>query len=235
MGNNSAVIKTVHLNKSFGNFRAVKDINLSVSKGEIFALIGENGAGKTTLIKMLVGLFRPTSGKVYILGYDIENDELQAKKNFGYVSDDPNMYGYLTGWEFLYMTGNLRKIPHIILEKRIKKLENLFPVENILDEQIGSYSRGNKQKVAFLAALLSEPPILFIDEPVAGLDPPSMRIFGKTIQEYTQKGNTVFLISHSLPFVKEYAQRVGVMHEGKLIKEEVQSRIRSLEKFTQRT
>lgn len=207
------------LSRSFGSFKAVDNIDLTLHPGDIFALIGPNGAGKTTLIKMLVGLLSPTSGQALICGHDLSHDPISAKTCFGYVPDNPEVYGYLTGLEFLEMTGNLRGLHPAELKKRISQLMEIFPLKDILPRQMSSYSRGNRQKTAFLAALISKPPVLFIDEPIAGLDPTSIEIFGETLKSYAKAGGAVFLATHILSFGQEYASRVGVMSQGHLKKD----------------
>lgn len=225
-------VETVSLTKKFGDFYAVKEINLQIKPGELYALIGSNGAGKTTLMKMLVGLLQCTNGKVLICGDDIIKSPLMAKSFFGYVPDEPTAYNYLTGFEFLELTANLRQLSDELAKKRIKELINIFPIQDILNKQMSGYSRGNRQKVAFLASMISKPKILFIDEPIAGLDPESINIFGKTIHAYTKEGNTVLFISHNLSFTHDYSDRVGYMVKGKIIKEEKTALIETLEKFT---
>lgn len=224
-------VETKNLTKKFGDFVAVKDVNLKIKKGEAYALIGPNGAGKTTLLKMIVGLYSSTSGSAYILGHDIVKESVLAKKLFGYISDSPSAYEYLTGLEFLSLTGNLRGLAKDKIERRTKEISKAFPLAETLDQPMSSYSRGNKQKVAFLASILAEPPILFIDEPIAGLDPKSIGIFGKKIRDYVKKGNTVMFISHSLSFAKDYADRVGLMESGEIVREEIISEKFSIESF----
>jgi ABC-2 type transport system ATP-binding protein len=214
------VIETDKLCKNFGPVKAVQDVNLKVKKGEIFALIGPNGAGKTTLIKMLTGLLKPDQGRVLICGFDIDREPVEVKACFGYVPDNPVVYDYLTGYEFLKLTGNLRGLGFAQISKRIGELVKIFPIGEILNYRMGSYSRGNRQKTAFLASLISEPQLLIIDEPIAGLDPTSITIFGETLKKFTKGGGAVFLATHILSFGQDYADRVGVMNKGKIIKEE---------------
>lgn len=224
-------IEIRNLTKRFGNFVAVRKINLRIGTGERYALIGANGAGKTTLMKCLVGLLAPSLGTATVAGYDVTKEPMEAKKMFGYIPDDTTVYDYLTGTELLYLTGNLRRMEKEVLRKRIHTLIRLFPIGDIMDRPMSSYSRGNKQKVAFLSALLSNPPVLLIDEPVAGLDPASIHIFGKTLQKYSKEGNTVLFISHSLPFTRQYATRVGFMEKGSLAREASVSQISSITRF----
>lgn len=220
-----------NLTKRFGSFTAVNDVTLSLKKGDIYALIGKNGAGKSTLLKVITGLLLPTSGSVGISGEDINAHPVEAKSHFGYVPDEPTAYGYLSGREFLVMTARIRGMSKNRTKERVEELVSLFPIKDSIDLPMKEYSRGTKQKVAFLAALLSEPELLLIDEPIVGLDPLSMTIFGETLKKYTKGSGAVLFATHTLPFAKEYATRVGVMNEGKIITEEQITKETNLEKF----
>jgi len=222
-------IFTKNLTKRFGTLTAVDRVNLSVNEGELYALIGPNGSGKTTLIKMLVGLLIPTAGSAAILGYDVASRPLSAKREIGYVPDDPSAYDYLTGLEFLMLTGRLRGMKEGEVKKRIEALLPLFPIADVVPTPIAQYSRGNKQKVAVLAALMTKPKILLIDEPIVGLDPSSIDILGATLVKYARGGNTVFFVTHILSFAQKYARRVGIMKDGIIKKETVVSKEVALE------
>lgn len=220
---NNFAIFTSGISKTFNDKKAVSDVDLKISSGEIYALIGPNGAGKTTLIKMLVGLLNPTNGKILIYDKDIVSQPTEAKKLFGYVSDNPIVYDFLTGYEFLTLTGSLRGLSSGETKKRINELSGLFPIQEIINQKMGSYSRGNRQKVAFLAAILAKPKLLIIDEPIAGLDPTSITILGQTLKKFANDGGAVLLATHILSFGQFYANKVGVMYQGKIHKEETTS------------
>jgi ABC-2 type transport system ATP-binding protein len=205
-----------NLSKNFGSYTAVREASFAIHPGTICALVGENGAGKTTLVKLIVGLLIPSEGIVKIGGYDIQKNPVEAKKLFGYMPDNPESYDYLSGFEFLEFTARLRSMKREAYEKRLKVLQHLFPIEDILSLPISEYSRGNKQKVAFLASLLSEPPLLLIDEPIVGLDPPSIDIFGKTLVSYAKTGHAVLFVTHILSFAREYSKTIVRMHKGVL-------------------
>ncbi len=222
-------IATKNLTKRFGSFTAVNNVNLSVNEGEVYALIGPNGAGKTTLIKLLVGLLIPTTGSATIHGFDIVSRPLAAKKEIGYVPDDPSAYDYLTGLEFLMLTGRLRGLHGGEVKKRIDALLSLFPIADVVATPMERYSRGNKQKVAILAALMTKPKILLIDEPIVGLDPASIDRLGAALVTYAREGHTVFFVTHILSFAQKYARRVGVMKDGAIKKETDVSRGLALE------
>lgn len=217
--NDIPAISIQDLTKEFGSKTVIHPTNLTIAPGKIYTLIGPNGTGKTTLIKMLVGLLSPTTGEIRIFGNDIVKDPTEAKKIFSYISDDPSAYEYLTGYEFIALTGNLRGMSKHDIEQRMKVVETLFPIKDILTQSMAYYSRGNRQKVALLAALLSEPKILFIDEPIVGLDPTSMDTFGKTLQDFKAKNGTVFFSTHTLQFADIYADYVYVMDHGTITKQ----------------
>lgn len=213
-------IFTQHLSKHFDQTRAVDQISLTVSSSQVYALIGPNGAGKTTLIKLLVGLLIPTSGQAKVNGFDITTHPVAAKNTFGYVSDEPSAYEFLSGEEFLDLTAALRGMAKTTFKSRRNEIARIFTLDQQLTAPISTYSRGNRQKLAFLSAILTQPPLLIIDEPIVGLDPLSMEIFGKTLQTYAQTSRTVFFATHSLAFAQKYATYVGIMSQGKILHEQ---------------
>lgn len=226
-------IETNNLSKKFGQLVAVSQVNLRITPGEIYGLIGPNGAGKTTLIKMIVGLLPPNSGSVSIFGYDIVQQPEKAKSFLSYISDNPAAYDYLTGKEFLILTGSLRKMAKQTIINRINELVNLFPIKNIINQPMSEYSRGNKQKLAFLAALFPKPKLIIIDEPIVGLDPDSVKIFSLTLRKFAQNGGTVFFATHILSFAQSCATRIGIMRNGKIVIEKKMTKGLKLETFYQ--
>jgi ABC-2 type transport system ATP-binding protein len=220
-------ITTRHLTRIFGPIQAVRDVSLDIGMGTRYALVGKNGAGKTTLLKMLVGLIAPTSGHAEICGYDISVHPVEAKSHFGYVPDNPAGYEYLTGFEFLEFTGNLRGMDADSIRKRTGALSAVFPMADVLGSRIGSYSRGNRQKVSILSAFMSGPELLIIDEPIVGLDPESIGILGRLISAHCKDGGSVLFVTHILPFAAAYADTVGLMDHG-VLKEEQPVRQRKL-------
>lgn len=209
------MIKITNLTKKFGHLVAVDHLNLEVNKGEIFAFIGPNGAGKTTTIKMITGILSPTTGSVKIGNFDIAKDPVKAKKIIGYIPDDPYVYPELTGREFLHLIGHLFAVSQI--EKKIEKLLPVYGLENIIDGSFKDYSRGNKQKVTILAALLHNPEVLVIDEPILGLDPLSAQITINLFKEFSKNGGTIFVSTHTLPVAQNICHRLGIIDKGKLI------------------
>lgn len=215
----SNAIDLQNVSKKFTNVEAVKNLSISVRSGEIFALIGPNGAGKTTTVKMITGLLAPTSGEIKILGIDIANDPVAAKKLLGYIPDDPFVYDYLTGREFLQLTGDLYGLNRSETNARIEKLLKLYNIEDLIDALFSEYSRGNKQKTIIIANLLHEPKVLVIDEPILGLDVQSQKITKKIFKDFVKDGGSILVCTHTLSTAQELADRIGIIHEGKLIQQ----------------
>ena len=217
MENNIAAIKTIGLNKNFGDLTAVNNIDLTVNKGEIFGFLGPNGAGKTTTIKLLTGLLKPTSGTVKILGNDIQKDPLKVKEIIGYVPDEPRIYEKLTGTEFLRFMGNIFSIEKEIIEKKIIELLKIFDLLDRGDELIQGYSHGMKQKIAIAGALIHSPKVLFFDEPTVGLDPKSARIIKDILKFRAKSGDCIFMSTHILEIAERMCDRIGIIQNGKLV------------------
>lgn len=212
-------LEITQLSKSFGKVSAVKDLNLSVLPGEIYALLGENGAGKTTTIKMIATLINPDKGSIEILNHNNQNEPVKAKQQLGYIPDEPYIYPYLTGREFLQLTGDLYHIPRKETDQRIKDLLKIYKLENIIDGLFSDYSRGNKQKVIILSALLHQPKLLIIDEPIVGLDVQSQRITKKLFQDFVKNQGSILICTHTLSWIEELADNIGILHQGELVAE----------------
>lgn len=223
-------LSTTHLSKHFASNKAVNRVSLTIEKGEIYALVGPNGSGKTTLIKLIVGLLEKTSGSVHIGGIDTASELQKARRLVGYVSDDPRSYGYLTGYEYLVFSGTLHGLLKRQIEKRVRELEGIFPIKHLLPQTMMNYSRGTMQKVALLSALIHEPQVLLIDEPIVGLDPASIDILGALLKTFAAGGGSVLMATHILQFAEDYADRAGIMHEGSIISEFSDSRMKRIQK-----
>jgi ABC-2 type transport system ATP-binding protein len=206
-----------HVTKSFGSFIAVDDLSLDVKPGELFGFLGPNGAGKTTTIKMMAGLYSPTSGTISINGYDVQKHPIEAKMIIGYIPDQPFLYEKLTGREFLYFSAGLYKISHDIATTRINEFVDIFEIGTWIDQRTEYYSQGMRQRIVIVSALLHHPRALIIDEPMVGLDPRSAHIVKEVFRQKAQKGITVFMSTHSLPVVEELCTRIGIIKEGKMI------------------
>jgi ABC-2 type transport system ATP-binding protein len=209
------MIKLKHLTKTFNKLTAVDNLSLNVSQGEIFGFIGPNGAGKTTTIKMMVGIMSPDKGSVVLNNLDIEKTPQEAKKLIGYIPDFPYVYPFMTGREFLYFTAQLYNIKNP--KVKIQKLLKHFPIENMIDGFFKDFSRGTKQKITILAALLHEPKILIIDEPILGLDPVASQTTKTLLEDFKKQQGTVFISTHTLPVIEEICDKIGIIDQGKLI------------------
>jgi ABC-2 type transport system ATP-binding protein len=200
-----------------GELIAVDNLTFTIAPSDIYALIGPNGAGKTTTIKIIVGLYRANSGKVTLFGEDITADDAKAKVAIGYVPDEPVFYPYLTAFEHLDFVRRLYNISEKTYKKSLEELLYLYPIGNILSSYPEHFSRGNKQKLSIIAALLHHPRILIMDEPIVGLDPESVETTAKILHDFAQNGGMVLLSTHTLSFVEKVAKRVGIIDNGKLI------------------
>ena len=211
------MIELVDLVKDFGEVRAVDGITLNVQRGEFFCVLGPNAAGKTTTIKMLVGLIRPTRGSARIAGFDVQAQPLEARRRLAYVPDFPFLYDKLTPWEFLRFTGQLFQMEEQPLAAAAAPLIRRFQLEEWLHKPIESLSHGTRQRVAIASALLHDPEVFVIDEPMVGLDPHHARVVKDTLRERASRGMTVFLSTHQTSVAEEMADRVGIIHRGRLI------------------
>jgi len=202
---------------SYGNKVAVADLTLAVPRGELFALLGPNGAGKTTTIKMLVGLLRPSAGTVLVDGHDVVRTPREAVQTLGYVPDEPFLYEKLSGREFLEFVAEMHGLSRQQVTAQVARQSAAFELDGFLDDLTESYSHGMKQRLVFASALLHDPTVLVIDEPMVGLDPHSARLVKDLLRERTQAGTTVFMSTHMLPLAEEIADRIGILHHGRLL------------------
>ncbi len=196
---------------------AVDDISFELHQGEIFGFLGQNGAGKSTTIKCLTGILPFDSGSIEVCGHDIVCEPIKAKMQMGYVPDNHSVYEKLTGREYVNYVADLYKVSREDRTERINKFLKLFRLEYAVDRQIKSYSHGMKQKICIIAALIHEPKLWVLDEPMMGLDPQSTAEIVAYMREHCQKGNTVFFSSHNLDLVKKLCHRVAIINEGHLI------------------
>lgn len=211
------MIRTQNLCKSYDQKPAVVDLNLEVKPGELFGFLGPNGAGKSTTIRMLTGLLKPTSGTALVAGHDVVREPLAVKAAIGYMAQTPFLYDKLSGREFLRLMGDLYGVPAAEQRRQIERLVGLFDLEESLDQLIETYSGGTRQKIALCSVLLHNPKVLILDEPTSGLDPRSARIVKDVLRGLVERGTLVFMSSHVLEIVEHMADRVGIIHEGRLI------------------
>jgi len=211
------VIEIEKLVKNFGKIRAVNNLNLSVSKGEFFGFLGPNGAGKTTTIKILTGLLKPTSGRVKIEKFDMKKDMVKAKRITAYIPDKPFLYEKLTGREFLGFIGGLYGIDGNAIEEKREELIELFSMGEWIDDLIEGYSHGMKQKMVMSSALIHDPKIIIVDEPMVGLDPKSIRLVKEIFSGLAKEGVTIFMSTHTLIHAQDMCDRIGIINRGKLV------------------
>ena len=211
------MIELVHLVKKFGDLTAVNDISLTFGRGEFFAVLGPNAAGKTTTIRILAGLIKPTSGTAKVAGFDVQTQAVEAKRRMAYVPDFPFLYDKLTPWEFLRFIGQLFQMDDAKIQKATRDLVPRFSLEPFINKPIEGLSHGTRQRVAIVSALMHDPEVLVIDEPMVGLDPHHARVVKDVLKERSLKGMTVFLSTHQLSVAEEMADRIGIIHQGKLV------------------
>ena len=211
------MIKLKGITKNFGDFRAVENLNLTVNRGEIFGFLGPNGAGKTTTIKMIAGVLLPSAGTITIGGIDMQKQPEAAKRKIGFIPDRPYLYEKLTGVEFLKFTADLYDVPHDIYRERAQKNLALFSLTDWSDELIESYSHGMKQRLIMSAALLHDPEIIIVDEPMVGLDPAAIIMVKELFQRLAHSGVSVFMSTHTLTIAEDTCDRIGIIHRGRLI------------------
>ncbi|MCZ0702955.1 ABC-2 type transport system ATP-binding protein [Natronobacillus azotifigens] len=197
--------------------RAVNQISLDVEKGEIIGFIGPNGAGKTTTLKMITGIIQPTEGTISIDGVDIMKAPVDAKKNFSYVPDQPTIFDAISGIDYLNFMADMYDVSIRERKKRIEKFSKAFQIDDALTQKVNSYSHGMRQKLLITGAMLSNPKLFILDEPMVGLDPHSARVLKDLMREHCNKGGTVFFSSHGLEVVEDLCDRVAIIHKGKLI------------------
>ena len=211
------MIELIELTKRFGQLVAVDHINLHVKEGEIFGFLGPNGAGKTTTIKMLAGLLKPTSGRALIDGYDVVAHSMEAKRVVGFIPDQPFLYEKLTGVEFLKFMGSLFGMKKDEIQPGISSLLGLFELDGWGDELIESYSHGMKQRLVMSAALLHNPKLIIVDEPMVGLDPKAINLVKRIFRQKSEEGVTIFLSTHTLEIAQQLCHRLGIINRGKII------------------
>ena len=210
------MIEISDVTRTYGRKTAVDDLTLKVEPGELFALLGPNGAGKTTTVKMLVGLLRPSSGTVRVCGMDVVRHTRQAVFELGYVPDEPFLYDKLSGREFLEFAAAMRGLGRKEMKAAIDRQSEIFDLGGFLDNLTETYSHGMKQRVVFASAVLHDPSVLVIDEPMVGLDPRSVRLVKDLLRQRTEAGKTVFMSTHTLGVAEEIADRIGIVNQGRM-------------------
>jgi ABC-2 type transport system ATP-binding protein len=211
------MIQLINLTKHYGKLAAVDNLNLEVAAGEIFGFLGPNGAGKTTTIRTMMGILKPTSGQILLGQHDVIKEPEKAKAISGFIPDRPFIYEKLSGKEFLAFVGKLHRLEAARLERRITDLLEHLEMTPWQDELVESYSHGMKQRLVVCAALIHEPRILIIDEPMVGMDPKGARTLKDLFRSLAANGTTVFLSTHSISVAEEICHRIGIIQKGRLI------------------
>ncbi|HUN55418.1 MAG TPA: ABC transporter ATP-binding protein [Smithella sp.] len=213
------MIELRELSKDYGTTLAVNKLNLNVARGEIYGFIGPNGAGKTTTIRLMGGIIAPTSGKIIIGGFDMAKNPVEAKKMIGFVPDRPFLYEKLTGMEFMRFSADLYDVKRDIILQKSKELLQQFALWNWADELIEAYSHGMKQRLIIASALLHDPKILIVDEPMVGLDPEAVHMVKDILKELAANQTTIFISTHTLSIAEDLCHRIGLIHRGTLLAE----------------
>lgn len=217
--NNMKMLDIEHVTMAYANgkIKAVDDLSFSLNRGEIFGFLGANGAGKTTTIKMATGILPVKSGNIRIAGYDITQQPIEAKRNFGFVPDSPIIFDKYTGREYVDFLGDIYGVDKQDRERVTSDLLKRFSLEDAFDKRISGYSHGMKQKIAIIGALIHSPDLWILDEPMMGLDPPAAFALKELMKEHRDAGKTVFFSTHVLDVAEKICDRVAIINKGKLI------------------
>lgn len=221
------LIETSGLSKVFGPVQALRDLNLRVMPGEIYGLLGPNGAGKTTTIKTILGLLEPTAGWIRVDGFDPTKNPIEVKSRIGYVAENPIVYDSLSPRDFLEFVASVRKIDQAIANDVLTHLADAFDMEQYYDSPIATLSLGLKQKVALIASLMHQPPVLLLDEPLNGLDAKSARIVKDLVSFHAQKGGAVLFSTHIMEVAEQICTRIGIMYQGRVVAEGTLDQLRA--------
>ena len=207
-----------HLTKSYGDVKAVDDLNLHINAGEIYGFIGHNGAGKTTTLKSVVGILDFNEGEILVDGISIKENPLECKRRIAYIPDNPDLYEFMTGIQYLNFVADVFNVNSEIRKEKIEVLAETFELKNDLGQPISSYSHGMKQKLAIISAWIHEPKFIIMDEPFVGLDPKASHTLKEMMREVCDKGGAIFFSTHVLEVAEKLCDKVAIIKNGKLIK-----------------
>ena len=212
------MIKLVNITKAYsGGVKAVDNLNMTIADGKIIGFLGPNGAGKTTTIKMITGILKSDKGQILINDYDVKTDSIKAKEEIGFVSDDADVFLRLKGIEYLNFMADVYHVDSKTRQKRIKDMSSKLEMENALKDRIQSYSHGMRQKIVIMGALIHNPNIWILDEPLTGLDPKSSYILKEMMREHVKDGKSVFFSTHVLEVAEKLCDEVAIIAKGKII------------------
>jgi len=215
--NSQSIISIKNLKMSYGSKTVLNGINLEISRGQIIGYIGTNGAGKSTTIKIMLGIIEGYVGKVEILGQDISNGSVEYKKRIGYVPELADIYENLTAYEYISFLGGIYGLEEKKLIERVKKLMDLFGMEDVINSRISSFSKGMRQKLLIICSLIHNPDILFFDEPLSGLDANSVMVFKEVMKTLARQGKTIFYSSHIMDVVEKVSDRILLINDGQVV------------------
>lgn len=219
------MIETYQLGKQFGNFEAVRNLTLTIQPGEVLALLGPNGAGKTTTVRMLSAILKPTSGWARINGLDVVQDARVVRSNVGLLTEYPGLYHRMNALEYLQFFGSLLGLDNVVGYQQAEALLKQFDLWDVRHKRLDSYSKGMKQKIALVRALIHNPPVLFLDEPTTAMDPQSARMVRDAIGELRAADRTILLTTHNLPEAEYLADRIAIIRMGEIVAEGTMSQL----------
>jgi ABC-2 type transport system ATP-binding protein len=222
------MLEARHLVKRFYGHAVVNDVSFAVHPGEVVGYLGPNGSGKTTTTRMLTGLLEPTSGAILVGGRETRLDPLEFRRRLGYVPEEPYLYPFLSGREYLELVGRLRELPPASMDRKIGALLELLGLSDAAEQGIASYSKGMKQKILVIAALLHDPDLLIFDEPDSGLDITAALVMRHLIANLAARGKAILYTSHILDVVEKLCTRVIVLHEGRVVADDSVKQLRTL-------
>jgi ABC-2 type transport system ATP-binding protein len=222
------MLEAIHLAKRFFGVTVVDDVSFSVRAGEVVGYLGPNGSGKTTTAKMCTGLIERSAGIVRFEGRNISDDIVAFRRRLGYVPEEPHLYSFQSGREYLQLVGRLRELPPRELDRKMDALLELFGLSGAADQSIGSYSKGMKQKVLLIAALLHDPDVLIFDEPDSGLDVTTTLVLRHLVRALATRGKAILYSSHVLELVEKLCDRVIVLHRGRVVADDSVANLRTL-------
>lgn len=220
------MLRIEHLTKVYGEKKAVDDLSLTISPGEIYGFIGHNGAGKTTTIKAVAGILRFESGAIYVNGQSIREFPMECKKNIAYIPDNPDLYNYMTGIQYLEFIADIFGIPADARQEKIKKYAEEFELTDKLADSVSSYSHGMKQKLIIISAWIHDPKLIIMDEPFVGLDPKAAFHLKEMMREHCEKGGSIFFSTHVLEVAEKLCTKVAIIKDGKLIRQGTMEEVR---------
>ena len=212
------MLRIEHLTKTFGEKVAVNDLSLHIQPGEIYGFIGHNGAGKTTTLKATVGIMNFDAGEIYVDGYSVLTEPMECKRQIAYIPDNPDLYEFMTGIQFLNFIGDIFEVEAGIRADRIREYSRMFELEPSLAMPISSYSHGMKQKLAIISALIHDPKLIIMDEPFVGLDPVASHLLKQIMRQICDNGGAIFFSTHVLEVAEKLCDKIAIIKNGCLIK-----------------